>query len=47
MLYPVPVTVACATLTLLVPEFVSVTVRALLLPSATLPKLKLVGLAPS
>ena len=42
---PLPTTVACEMLTLPVPELRSETVWALLLPSSTLPKLMLDGLA--
>ena len=40
-----PVTLTCVTFTLPVPGFVRVTGFVLLLPTATLPKLRLVGLA--
>ena len=43
-LNPVPVKLACETVTLAVPELVRVTVWELLLPTVTLPKLRLVGL---
>ncbi len=46
-LNPVPVTLACDTVTLPVPLLFSVTVCVLLLPNATFPKLRLVGLAAS
>jgi hypothetical protein len=42
---PTPLTVACETVTLPVPESVRVTVRELLLPTVTLPKLRVEGLA--
>jgi hypothetical protein len=44
-LKPEPLTVACETVTLPVPVLLTTTGRALLLPIATLPKLRLVGLA--
>jgi hypothetical protein len=44
MLKPAPVTVACETVTLLVPIFVRVTLRVGLVPTATLPKLRLLEL---
>jgi hypothetical protein len=43
--YPVPVTVTLDTVTLELPAFVSVTLRELLLPTFTFPKLRLVALA--
>jgi hypothetical protein len=45
MLKPVPVALAAVIVTLAVPEFVSVIVCGLLLPTATLPKLTLEGFA--
>ena len=42
---PVPVKLACDTVTLAVPELVKVTVWELLLPTVTFPKLRLAGLA--
>ncbi len=47
MLNPLPVTVACETVTLPVPLLVRVTVPLLLLPTVTFPKLRLAGVAPS
>jgi hypothetical protein len=46
-LYPVPDTAACEIVTLALPEFDSVIVCELLLPTTTLPKATLVGLAVS
>ena len=46
-LNPVPVGVTLATVTLESPLLVRVTLRVLLLPSFTLPKFKLAGVAPS
>jgi hypothetical protein len=47
ILKPVPVTLAAEIVTLAVPEFVSVTICDPLLPTTTLPKLTLAGLAVS
>ncbi len=47
MLNPLPVTVACETVTLPVPLLVRVTVPLLLLLTVTFPKLRLSGVAPS
>ena len=44
---PVPVGVTLAIVTFEFPLLVNVTLKVLLLPSCTLPKLKLVGLTPS
>ena len=44
MLKPAPVTVACETVTLRVPVFVRVTLRVRLVPTVTLPKLRLLEL---
>ncbi len=47
MLKPAPVAVACEIVTLVPPELVRVSERLLLLPTWTLPKLRLAGFAVS